>query len=161
MTPEDIQTLARLLRQVAAEGLGTPRLPREVFPALRGVCTQPTVEVLATRTGRDVLLTRREDKNWCGYHLPGGFVGVEETLEAACDRIARAELSVSATLERIVGHYTWTDHPYASPLSLLCLCRLEGEPRDGQYFEVLPDDLLRQHRVLLERSWPPLLPCPC
>lgn len=154
MTPEDIQTLARLLRQLADEGLGTPKLPKDVFVAMRGVVAQPTAEVLVTRTGRDVLLTPRKDRHFDGYHLPGGFVGVGESLATACDRIARAELRQGATLERIVGHYAWTDHPYASPLSLLCLCRLDGEPQAGTFFEELPSSLLSQHRELLQSALP-------
>lgn len=153
MTDDEVQLLAQLLRKLSAEGLGTPRLPKEVFGALRGVCTQPTVEVLATRDGRDLLLTPRHDKHWSGWHLPGGFVGVGESLEAACERIARVELGASAKLERIIGHYTWTDHPYASPLSLLCLCQLDGEPQHGQFFDELPREVIPQHRELLERWW--------
>jgi ADP-ribose pyrophosphatase YjhB (NUDIX family) len=155
VTADELEGLARLLRKLAVEGLGTPRLPKEVFSAFQGVVTQPTVEVLVTRSGSDVLLTQREDKNWHGYHLPGGFVGVGESVEAACDRVARRELGASATLQRIVGSYAWSDHPYASPLSLLCLCTLDGPPRDGAFFEQLPDGLLRQHRELIESCWPP------
>jgi ADP-ribose pyrophosphatase YjhB (NUDIX family) len=156
MTEDDIAQLALLLRKLAEEGLGTPRTPKDVFVPLRGVVVQPTAEVLVSRTGRDVLLTRREDRNFHGYHLPGGFVGVGEGLSEACDRIAQRELGAGAQLTRIVGHYTWQDHPYASPLSLLCLCQLYGEPRDGTSFDVraLPDDLLPQHRALIESSLP-------
>jgi hypothetical protein len=154
MTDDELHQLALLLRKLASEGLGTPRTPREVFVALRGVVTQPTVELLVSSDERDVLLTPRHDKNWSGHHLPGGFVGVEETLQDACDRVARAELGVAATFERLVGHFTWTDHPYASPLSLLCRCRLDGAPTAGRFFATLPDDLLRQHRVLLGSCWP-------
>jgi ADP-ribose pyrophosphatase YjhB (NUDIX family) len=155
VTDEEIAQLARLLRKLSAEGLGIPRAPKAVFLALKGVVAQPAVELLVTRTGRDVLLTRRDDQDWSGWHLPGGFVGAGESLEAACRRIATVELGTAATLDRIVGHYTWTDHPYASALSLLCLCRLEGKPSDGQFFETLPSDLLAQHRTLLEANWPP------
>lgn len=156
MNSDELQQLASLLRKLAAEGLGTPRLPKEVFSAMRGVVAQPTVELLITSNGRDVLLTPRQDKHWHGYHLPGGFVGVGESLEHACARIALAELRAGATLQRIVGHYAWTDHPYASPLSLLCLCTLDREPAEGALFAVesLPEALLRQHRELLERWWP-------
>jgi ADP-ribose pyrophosphatase YjhB (NUDIX family) len=153
MTDEEIALLARLLKQLSDEGLGTPRTPKQVFVAFKGVVTQPTVELLVTRDGHDVLLTPRHDKHWAGHHLPGGFVGVGESLEAACERIARVELGTGAALERVVGHYTWTDHPYASPLSLLCLVRLEGAPSAGTFFDPLPDDLLVQHRALIEKSW--------
>jgi len=153
MTEDEIQQLAALLRKLAAEGLGTPRTPKDVFVALRGVVAQPAVELLVRRDGHEVLLTPRHDKHWAGHHLPGGFVGVAERLEDACDRVARAELGVGATLERLVGHFTWSDHPYASPLSLLCLCRLDGEPKVGSFFAKLPDDLLDQHRAMLESWW--------
>ena len=88
-----------------------------MFEALKGVATQPAVELLVTSNGRDLLLTRRDDRHWSGWHLSGGFVGARETVEQACDRIARAELASGARLERLVGHYSWTDHPYASALS--------------------------------------------
>ncbi|MDB4976265.1 MAG: hypothetical protein JWN48_4606 [Myxococcaceae bacterium] len=154
MTADEVALLTQLLRKLSAEGLGTPRTPKEVFGAFKGVVTQPAVELLVTRSGSDVLLTRREDRHWHGWHLPGGFVGVEETLEAAATRIAKVELGTGAKLQRIVGHYTWPNHPYASALSLLCLCELEGAPADGQFFEPLPDDLLAGHRALLQRFWP-------
>jgi ADP-ribose pyrophosphatase YjhB (NUDIX family) len=151
VTEEEVQQLAQLLRQVSSEQLGVPRLPGPAFVALKGVVTQPTVEVWITRDGHDVLLTPRHDKHWDGWHLPGGFVGVEESLEQACARVGLRELGVPVKLQRLVGHYTWTDHPYASALSLLCLCHAEAEPTEGQYFSELPSSLIPQHRALLER----------
>jgi ADP-ribose pyrophosphatase YjhB (NUDIX family) len=154
VTDQEAQELARLLRKVSAEELGVPRLPKDVFVALRGVVAQPAVELVVSQNGRDVLLTPRQDKHWSGWHLPGGFVGVSETLEAACERIARKELGAHARMTRLIGHYAWTDHPYASALSLLCECTLDDPPRDGEYFSQLPDRLISQHRRMLERWWP-------
>lgn len=155
VTQDEIQTLATLLAKLSASGLGVPRMPRDVFFALKGVVVQPAVEVLVTRNEREILLTRRYDQHWSGHHIPGGFVGVDEPLEAACDRVARAELGVGASFVRLIGHHTWLGHPYASALSLLCLCRTDEAPRDGQFFETLPDDLLSDHRDLLARYWSP------
>ncbi|HEX5658951.1 MAG TPA: NUDIX domain-containing protein [Polyangiales bacterium] len=155
MTEEEVQELARLLRKASAEGLGVPRLPKAAFVAMKGVIKQPTVEVLITRDGRDLLFTPRHDKDWDGWHVPGGFVGAEESLEQACARIGSRELGVTVTLERLVGHYSWTDHPYASAISLLCLCRADAAPKDGQFFAELPANLITQHRAMLERWWPP------
>jgi 8-oxo-dGTP diphosphatase len=154
MHGDEIQRLSDLLRKLALAGLGVPRMPRIAFESLKGVVVQPAVELLVTSTGRDVLLTRRDDEYWSGFHIPGGFVGCGETLQMACTRVANAELGVSASMERLVGHYTWPDHPYASALSLLCLCRVEQPPRHGQYFDRLPSDILAGHRQLLEEFWP-------
>ena len=155
MTPDEIAQLASLLRKLAADGGGTPRMPWEIFSALRGVVCQPALEMLVTRTGRDVLLTTRHDQSFSGHHIPGGFVGAWEPLEIAADRIARRELHVSARPIRIVGHHTWAEHPFASALSLLCLCELSGEPADGAFFDCdsLPSDLLPEHRQLLDAYW--------
>jgi 8-oxo-dGTP diphosphatase len=154
MHGDEIQQLAGLLRRLAAAGLGVPRMPRVAFEALRGVAVLPAVEILVTSTGRDVLLTRRDDQHWSGFHIPGGFVGCGETLQMACARVAHRELGVAASMERLIGHYTWPDHPYASALSLLCLCRVEETPRHGTYFERLPPDILAGHRLMLEEFWP-------
>jgi ADP-ribose pyrophosphatase YjhB (NUDIX family) len=154
VTEEEVQQLARLLRQVSAEGLGVPRLPKAVFVALNRVVRQPAAEVLVTRDGRDLLFTPRHDKDWDGWHIPGGFVGVDESLEEACARIGGRELGVTVTLERLIGHYSWSDHPYASALSLLCVCRIDGEPREGRFFAELPANLIPQHRAMLAQWWP-------
>lgn len=140
--------LARLLRRVGQSGCGVPRLPKEVFVALKGVCAQVAVEVLVLRDG-EVLLTERHDQHWSGWHIPGGFVGCEESLESACDRIARTELGRPARLVTLLGSYTWRDHPYASLTSLLCRCELVGEPAEGKFFGRLPSDLIPEHRELL------------
>ncbi|HKU41001.1 MAG TPA: NUDIX domain-containing protein [Polyangiales bacterium] len=153
MHGDEIQQLSGLLRKLAAAGMGVPRMPRTVFESLRGVAVQPAVELLVTTTGRDVLLTRRDDEHWSGFHIPGGFVGCGETLEMACARVATAELGVGARMERLIGHYTWPDHPYASALSLLCLCRVDETPRYGRFFDPLPSDILAGHRQLLEAFW--------
>jgi ADP-ribose pyrophosphatase YjhB (NUDIX family) len=154
VTEEEVRELARLLRKVSAEGLGVPHFPKEAFVALKGVVSQIAVELLVTRDGRDVLLTPRHDKHWDGWHLPGGFVGVDESLERACARIGARELGVNVRMRRLVGHYAWTDHPYASAVSLLCACELDGPPHDGEFFHELPASLIAQQRALLERFWP-------
>jgi ADP-ribose pyrophosphatase YjhB (NUDIX family) len=154
VTEEEVQQLAELLRQVSAEGLGAPRLPKAVFEALNRVVRQPAVELLVTRDGRDLLLTPRHDNDWDHWHLPGGFVGVAESLEEACTRIGGRELGVNVTFASLIGHYSWMDHPFASALSLLCLCRIDAAPQEGRFFDELPVNLIPQHRAMLARWWP-------
>jgi len=77
---------------------------------------QPAVELLVTSTGRDVLLTHRDDEHWSGYHIPGGFVGCGESLQMACACVSRTELGVDSVFERLIGHCVWLEHPSAAPL---------------------------------------------
>lgn len=148
LSEAEIEELARLLRRLSESGQGAPRLPAPVFYALKGVVAQPVVELLLRRDGA-VLLTYREDANWRGWHLPGGFVGVGESLEAACSRLAKAELGIDVRLEGILGHMSWDDHPYASPVSLLCSCAFEREPSSGEFFASPPEPMIERHRELL------------
>jgi len=153
MSEDDVEELARLLRLLADEGLGVPKAPPAVFAALRGVVAQPTVELLISGpSGTGAWLTRRDDRHWTGWHLPGGFVGAGEPLEEACARIGRVELDAVVTLDAIVGHHTWNDHPYASALSLLCRCRAATPPRHGRPFETAPDEIIPEHRAMLDRA---------
>lgn len=149
-----VETLATLLREVARSGQGVPNLPAPVFAALKDVVAQPTAELLLEREGR-VLLTPREDEHWRAWHLPGGFVGCGEGLDDACRRLALRELGIDVRLEGIVGHGCWPDHPYASPLLLLCRCAFDAAPAAGEFFAEPPEALIPRHRELLRAyGWP-------
>ena len=144
--------LARLLRKLTDAGLRSPRMPAEVWRLLHGLVPQPAVEVVVTRTGRDVLLNHRRDRDWDGWEIPGGFMLYHESVEDACRRIAEREIGTSVAFERIVTAYMWPDHPYGSPLSLVCLCRPLGEPTRGRYFEELPDGMVPHHADFARRA---------
>ena len=137
--------LARLLRKLTDAGLRSPRMPAEVWRLLHGLVPQPAVEVVVTRTGRDVLLNHRRDRDWDGWEIPGGFMLYRESVEAACLRIAEREIGTSVAFERVVTAYMWPDHPYGSPLSLVCLCRPDGEPTRGRYYTELPANMVPHH----------------
>src|SRR3712207_8238367 len=49
-------------------------------------------------------------------------------------RSAEREIGAVVRLERLVTAYMWPNHPYGSPLSLVCLCRPDGQPTRGRYF---------------------------
>jgi ADP-ribose pyrophosphatase YjhB (NUDIX family) len=150
MQPADLELLVRLLEQLRAEGLGVPHMPFEVLRTFRGLVMQTAVEVLLTNAEGAFLLTWRSDDFWHGWHIPGGYVAPEETTEAACRRIARRELGVDVTLRKLAGAYTWTDHPYASMISIVCQCDCGQAPSDGRYFAAIPDGVLPNHRPFLE-----------
>jgi 8-oxo-dGTP diphosphatase len=57
------------------------------------------------RTGLPIVLIERRNPP-PGWALPGGFVDVGETLEAAAIREAREETSLDITLECLLGNYS-------------------------------------------------------
>lgn len=67
-----------------------------------------TVDIIiemADRPGRPIVLIERKHPPY-GWALPGGFVDVGETLEAAAVREAREETSLDVTLTALLGNYS-------------------------------------------------------
>src|SRR5438067_552406 len=90
----------------------------------------PYVEIVLPRRRQDgqidVFLSRRDkdDANWPGqpWHIPGGIWRVGETREGACRSVAQREIGIPATFCSEVMTFKWPDHPYANPISHVCIC---------------------------------------
>ena len=86
--------------------------------------------VVPSEEGR-ILLIRRGSDPYEGYWaLPGGFVEVGETLEAAVAREAEEETGLEVEIVRLVGVYSDPDRdPRGHNVSAAYLARIrEGEP---------------------------------
>lgn len=121
--------LVELLGVLVRENHVLPRLPRAVFDVIGRVLPLITIEIGIIRAGEEILLTHRSDSHWHGWHLPGGFLGTNETLSAACNRIAQRELGIEVRLRRMIDVFCWSDHPQGSVLSLVCRCEARGRPK--------------------------------
>lgn len=83
---------------------------------------------LVGQPGRVVLIERRNPP--LGWALPGGFVDVGETLEAAAMREAREETSLDVELVSLLGCYSRPDRdPRGHTVSSVYVARARGEPR--------------------------------
>lgn len=76
-------------------------MPVPVTPLL----TTDTIIELADRQDRPIILIRRKYPP-LGWALPGGFVEVGESAEAAAVREAREETSLDVTLTALLGCYS-------------------------------------------------------
>lgn len=150
MNKKEIKELTRLLKELKESGLSPPNTPFAIWTELATILPAPAVEVLVTRTGRDFLLTKRNDKYWQGWHIPGGFMLAKESVENACLRIAKKELGIKVNFTSILMIYAWTNHPFANALSLVCICRPDGNPLDGHYFQEIPRNVIIPHRKFLK-----------
>lgn len=150
LSAEELSELAILLRRLAGSGGAMPNTPRVIWDALAGVVPRLAVELFLVRDGA-VLLTWRDDAQWRGWHVPGGFVGVGETLGDAGRRIAARELGVQLEVETVVADYAWPDHPCGAVLSLLCACTCVGQPSEGRYFDTLPEPMVHRHDEIVSR----------
>ena len=90
-----------------------------------------TVDGVVVEDGA-VLLIRRRNPPFAGqYALPGGFVDVGETVEAAVVREVQEETGLATAIERLLGVYSDpTRDPRGHTVSVTYLVRRLGGTRD-------------------------------
>lgn len=102
-------------------------MPRPTTPA---VAVDLVIE-MTDRPGRPVVLVERRNPP-PGYALPGGFVDVGETVEAAACREALEETGLAVELGRLLGIYSDPARdPRGHTVSIVFTARATGEPRAG------------------------------
>ena len=126
----------------------------------------PTTPLLATdiiielvdRPDRPIVLIRRKYPP-LGWALPGGFVEVGETVEAAAVREAREETALEVHLRALLGCYSDPQRdPRAHTASAVFVAESRGDPAaqdDAAELAVfppqgLPAELVFDHRQILQ-----------
>jgi 8-oxo-dGTP diphosphatase len=94
----------------------------------RPICPLIAVDVIIEINARIVLIER---KNYPpGWAIPGGFVDVGESVEAAAIREMREETSLDVELTDLLGVYSRPDRdPRGHTVSLVYVGRAQGAPR--------------------------------
>lgn len=154
-TPERVGGFLRDLREIAANNNYLPEGTFEAFHAAHG--SMAAVEV-AVEKDKKIFLVHRTDERWNGWHIPGGYIqSQDESVEAACNRVAEREIGCRVRLKRILEVYKWKpgNHPYGYPTSIVCVCEplSEIETSDSRkFFGRAPDHFLADcHRQFVEK----------
>jgi 8-oxo-dGTP diphosphatase len=120
-------------------------MPRPVTPA---VAVDVVIELLDL-PGRPVVLIERANPP-PGWALPGGFVDVGETLEAAACREMEEETGLDVRLTSLLGCYSAPSRdPRGHTIGVVYVGEAHGEPRGG-------DDAARARAFDPHGALPPL-----
>lgn len=112
---------------------------------------------LTDRPGRPIVLIERLNPPH-GWAIPGGFVDVGETVEAAAIREALEETSLKVTLKALLGCYSRPERDARGhTVSLVYIAEAQGQPQardDAKNFiictpETLPQPLAFDHGKIL------------
>ncbi len=114
-----------------------PHMPEALFEVFVSKAVLMIVELIAINKDGKILLTWRDDKFYYGWHIPGGFMGVGETVEQAAQRIAKRELGGPVTNLKLATflNYRYED-PRSHSFSHIHTCRREKAPTNGKFFSV-------------------------
>ncbi len=100
-------------------------MSRPVTPAL----AVDTIIQMVDRPGRPIVLIERKNPPY-GWAIPGGFVDVGETLEAAALREAKEETSLDVELVCLLGIYSDPARdPRGHTVTPVYIGEASGEPR--------------------------------
>ncbi|MDO8495006.1 MAG: NUDIX domain-containing protein [bacterium] len=131
-----------------------PGLDPEIFDILRGLVPMVALELFVTRTEGGFGLKKKKVGDVEGWSLPGGFIGMNESFEKACERIAQRELGIKVTDLKFLNVFNWpegSDRPARGhAVTLLFSCIAQEASDHIAYFRQIPKDTLPHHRTMLE-----------
>lgn len=165
--PSHNQCVDDLLREVAA-GIADPSqgLPDAVFDFALKITPMVNVDLLVRSERGDHLLAWRADAYGEGWHIPGGIIRYNETIEQRIAAVAEVELSAQVKHAAFPADIKQIRHARGHFVSLLYLCELSSPignaqllysgrevPRRGQiaWHKGMPRDMYGVHEIY--REW--------
>jgi ADP-ribose pyrophosphatase YjhB (NUDIX family) len=130
---------------------------REIYSKVPRLC----VDLLIRNDTGQVLLTLRRKNPANTWHLPGGTVFVDETLQQAAERIAKEELSMEVQVLGFKGHVDAIGTPdlFGRPVSILVEAQLitpaekiilDEQAYEWRFFDNPPNNTLPSHKLVLQ-----------
>ena len=108
---------------------------------LVGVCTALAI----IRNGK-VLLKERKDQYYQGWEAPGGAQGPGENYADAAKRHAKEEFGMEVRFIKILAEFDNPDNVRAHDHTVLLLCEPLSEPKDGEWLDKCPENMIPEHQ---------------
>ncbi|OGF93741.1 hypothetical protein A3G54_04290 [Candidatus Giovannonibacteria bacterium RIFCSPLOWO2_12_FULL_44_15] len=108
---------------------------------------------LAVIRGHKVLMKWRDDEFFKGWECPGGSLGPGESWKDAAERFGQKEFGIKVCFLGKLETFNNTDNPKAQDVTVLLLCEPLEEPREGQWFDHRPENMIPVHL----KYWPEIV----
>lgn len=123
-----------------------------------------TAEVLLI-TEQGILLTYRNiQPHKDEWHIPGGTIYFKESPENAVKRVAKEELGIDVTVEKLIGYIEYPDEDKAGgfdyPIGLAFICKTKDEKvivndqaSEAKFFKTLPQNMVKEQKEFLQKHF--------
>jgi len=154
MTDLGLRTLSTLLDYMEPHPNLTPGFqisPYGIFEKIMSKTVPTAVELIIVHDGK-IFLTWREDKFFHGWHTPGSYISLGETLLQTAQRIADREVpGIKIKSTEIIGGVSHNNSNRFHDFSALVAVEFEGNIKtEGKWFSEEPKDLIEAHKPF----WP-------
>ena len=137
------------------------KISKEEFDKIYSRVPRLCVDVIIN-TDKGVLLSKRNIPPSNGkWHIPGGTVYFDETLEQAAKRVAKEELGFDIDIIKILGvlEYPTKEEIFGRPVSIAFLARitsgvlkLDEQSTEIGFFKNLPENMVIDQKRFLENN---------
>ena len=148
LSPKEVRIFKRLVKKLKAHN---GELPEETFNALNKVLAFPACEMAVADKQKRLLLTWRKDKFWKGWHFPGSVLRNKEEFAEALQRTAQKELGRGLKSFKFLFPMNYPKGARGHSVTFVFLCRLNGKPKNGKFFKIMPKSIIPEHRQLWKR----------
>jgi colanic acid biosynthesis protein WcaH len=140
------------------------KLSQEAFEEIYSKVPRLTVDLLINGV-EGFLLTKRNIEPWKDHwHLPGGSVLSEESIEEALRRVAKEELGLEISSTNLIGYIECTSGKevpgYRHPVSLVFAVKVSSEnvvlndqASDARFFKEIPEKIIPEQSEFLEEHF--------
>lgn len=137
-----------------------PDLTHEEFKAIYSKVPRLCVEVVI-KTEQGILLTLRKEPAYKGlWHIPGGTVDYRESLHDAVKRIAKQELAIEVSVEKLIGYIEYFSEEkergfgYAVGIEFLCHphstdFHVDDQAYEAKFFQSFPENMVTEQKKFL------------
>lgn len=147
----DVNKLAEELKNVKP----FPNMSPEIFFALKKLLPMLAIELFIVNGNSEFVLVQKKGQ-FNGWALPGGFLGLNEDFEVACQRIAKKYLGTKVSHITFLNICNLTEKTYGKnnghAVVLIVKCDLPKSAKNITYFKKVPKEILKHHKVILKKA---------